>query len=191
MALGFGSALAEASFLAPLQSRFCTSCKAVLKSDQVYCMECGAKAAAPPKPARVCSKCGHVPGAIDKFCGRCGNSMAAPKPQPTTIRCRKCSKSTSVANIYCPSCGGKLRNSPVVTSRTEILTRILPFATVYRTDADLQPGERRVEQEGVTGAERLTYAVTMRDGKEIGRKVVSRQVVRAPVAQIVAVGAKQ
>lgn len=68
--------------------------------------------------------------------------------------------------------------------------RAVAYATQRRDDPALPRGQERVVQEGRAGLERVTYAVVERDGAVAERVVVARQVVRAPVARIVAVGTR-
>lgn len=60
-----------------------------------------------------------------------------------------------------------------------------------KTDSELYQGEQRVLQKGKKGLEKLVYEVVLEDGKEIGRKLLKKIVVRAPEAQVVAFGNRQ
>lgn len=64
----------------------------------------------------------------------------------------------------------------------------LGFETIERENPELPRGERRVIQEGSEGIATAVYRVTYRDGVEVSRELVSRDVTTAPVNQIVEVG---
>lgn len=66
-----------------------------------------------------------------------------------------------------------------------------PFETVEKADANLPAGERVVEQHGVEGAGTRTVRITYRDGAETAREVQAESYTKAPVQQIVRVGAGQ
>lgn len=68
--------------------------------------------------------------------------------------------------------------------------RAIRFTTERRDDPNLERGTQRVVQAGRDGMERITYALVKRDGRVVERRIVSRQRVREPVTEIVAVGTK-
>lgn len=69
--------------------------------------------------------------------------------------------------------------------------RKIPFSTRKVRDPSLAKGTTKVKRHGVAGVRKLTYEVTLRDGLEISRKLIHEETTKAPVSQIIAVGAKQ
>ncbi len=65
------------------------------------------------------------------------------------------------------------------------------FETIEREDASMFEGQSVVERSGVDGRRDVTYRLTFRNGKLVATKVVSQDVTRKPVAQIVTVGTKE
>jgi len=53
----------------------CPSCSARIPATSKFCLECGAKIAAPPAGTKNCPKCGHPVLATAKFCPECGQEL--------------------------------------------------------------------------------------------------------------------
>ena len=53
----------------------CPSCSARIPATSKFCLECGAKIAAPPSGTKNCAKCGHPVLATAKFCPECGQKL--------------------------------------------------------------------------------------------------------------------
>jgi membrane protease subunit (stomatin/prohibitin family) len=53
----------------------CPSCSARIPATSKFCLDCGAKIAAPPTGTNKCSKCGHPVLATAKFCPECGQKL--------------------------------------------------------------------------------------------------------------------
>ena len=53
----------------------CPSCSARIPATSKFCLECGAKIAAPPAGTKNCPKCGHPVLATAKFCPECGQKL--------------------------------------------------------------------------------------------------------------------
>jgi hypothetical protein len=83
--------------------------------------------------------------------------------------------------------------SPTASVAKRLVTETVPVPFTERTvnDPALPRGSRVVRVPGVNGAKTLTYEVTVVDGVETDRKLVSESVTRQPVTQVVAVGTKQ
>jgi uncharacterized protein YabE (DUF348 family) len=78
-----------------------------------------------------------------------------------------------------------------VTRRPLTRKVAIPFGTrLVRTRA-LYVGQRRLVRHGRAGVRLETFAVTYRDGRRAGVRLVSRKVLRKPVAAVVQVGARQ
>ncbi|HEX8346673.1 MAG TPA: G5 domain-containing protein [Actinoplanes sp.] len=78
---------------------------------------------------------------------------------------------------------------PVVEKRSVVETEKIPYATRRVRDSSLAGGATRVRTKGVAGVKTLTYEVTITNGEETGRKLLST-VVKRPVTKVVAVGTK-
>ncbi|QGG48684.1 3D domain-containing protein [Heliorestis convoluta] len=64
----------------------------------------------------------------------------------------------------------------------------LPFTVEQRPDNTLEKGLRRVASRGRNGLAQSTIRVTYEDGIPVRREVLSREIVREPVTQVVAMG---
>jgi hypothetical protein len=105
------------------------------------------------------------------------NSETCPAPTSTP--------SAPGANTTPPSSAAA---APVVETRRVTETVPLPFEERTVDDPTLPAGTRKVRTPGVAGEKVLTYEVTLTDGVESGRKLISESVTRQPVSQVVAVG---
>jgi resuscitation-promoting factor RpfB len=66
----------------------------------------------------------------------------------------------------------------------------IPFAVQHVSDPTLYTGDTRVKQAGVLGKIVQTWRYTLHDGNAVVAKMLSSKTVSAPVAEIIAVGAK-
>ncbi|MBO3740406.1 G5 domain-containing protein [Actinoplanes flavus] len=78
---------------------------------------------------------------------------------------------------------------PVVTTRTDERTRVIPFRTKVVRDPALPRGTRFVRSPGVPGEETARYLVTLTDGKQTARRLLGRTVTRKPENRVVVFGA--
>lgn len=85
---------------------------------------------------------------------------------------------------------GTTNPKPVVTTKTETKTEVVPFKTVEQNDPTLDKGKTAVKQEGKNGVTTITYTVTYTDGKETSRTETGRTVTTEPVDKVVLVGTK-
>ncbi|MGB9919818.1 MAG: peptidoglycan DD-metalloendopeptidase family protein [Moorellales bacterium] len=67
----------------------------------------------------------------------------------------------------------------------------IPYPVEIRSDGTLYRGQEKVKQEGQPGVRVVTYRVVERNGVALTRSEVGREVVREPVAKIVARGTKR
>ncbi|MBR3176196.1 G5 domain-containing protein [Candidatus Saccharibacteria bacterium] len=67
----------------------------------------------------------------------------------------------------------------------------IPFAEETVKDASLETGKSEVRQLGEVGLKKVTYNVYYIDNKEVSREVIAEEVVREPVARVVAVGVRR
>lgn len=70
----------------------------------------------------------------------------------------------------------------------ETYTALIPFETTYCYDPSLAEGEEKVLTAGVEGQILCTAQVTYLDGVEASRMILSENVVRQPVNEVIAVG---
>jgi hypothetical protein len=68
------------------------------------------------------------------------------------------------------------------------VTDKIAFDTQKQNDAGLAQGQTKTLQAGKDGQKTKVYSVTMTDGKETSRELVSEIIVSAPVTEIIAVG---
>lgn len=92
--------------------------------------------------------------------------------------------------------GGEARSepaarTPVVTTRTDVETRAVPYGTEVIKDATMLRGTRRVEAEGEPGEETRRYLVTLTDGRPTARRLLSSTVTTEPQNRVVAVGSRR
>lgn len=78
-----------------------------------------------------------------------------------------------------------------IITKTEKVTKTVPFMTIYKDDTTIKQGEQRVSQEGFDGKVTITYRVTYTNGKETNRVVVSEEVIKVGKDKIVLVGTKE
>ena len=75
--------------------------------------------------------------------------------------------------------------------KTETLIEEVPFETEYNQNDDLLVGESKLVTEGTAGEQKVTYEVTFVKGKEVSRKVVSKEETKAPIKEVIEVGSKE
>ncbi|MBB5787831.1 G5 domain-containing protein [Jiangella mangrovi] len=78
--------------------------------------------------------------------------------------------------------------TPVVTVETVTETEAVPFERVSVEDDTMDLGTSAVTTAGVAGVRTLVYEVTLTDGVETGRVLVSDEVTTAPVDEVTSVG---
>jgi uncharacterized protein YabE (DUF348 family) len=64
----------------------------------------------------------------------------------------------------------------------------LPPPTIRQDDPSLAKGQQREVQAGVAGTQRVTYAITKKDGQEVERTPISKVPIQPATPQIIAVG---
>ncbi len=89
-------------------------------------------------------------------------------------------------------------DAPVVENMNVLVARILTkteeseapvdFETKKKYTVKLPQGSTRVAQEGQKGTERRTWQVTYRDGYEVGRQLIAKELIRPAIDQVVMVG---
>lgn len=74
--------------------------------------------------------------------------------------------------------------------RTLTTEEAIPYTTEQRLDYNLAKGETYLERAGEEGKKTLVYQVEFKDNVEVKREMVSEEVKKQPVTEIVVVGAK-
>ena len=79
-------------------------------------------------------------------------------------------------------------HTPVVTTRDEAVTEAVPFERTSVDDSTMAQGQSAVTTAGQNGERTRTYRVTLTDGKETKRELVSDTVTVPPVTEVTSVG---
>jgi resuscitation-promoting factor RpfB len=77
-----------------------------------------------------------------------------------------------------------------VNIRRAAVTEPIPFDVEVRFDGSMLQGQERIQRQGSAGLRRIVYRVRTEDGKVVSRTVLSSEVVREPVSQIVVRGTR-
>jgi hypothetical protein len=80
--------------------------------------------------------------------------------------------------------------APVTVKRAVVETKVIPFKKKTVLDSSVPKGEKSVTKRGVNGVRRLTYELTLVDGKQTAKQLVKQVVSTQPVTQITTVGTK-
>ncbi len=80
--------------------------------------------------------------------------------------------------------------SPVVETKTITEVGTIPFDKKTVDDPSLAKGKSVIKIAGVLGVKAYTYEVTLTDGKETYKKLISELVTKEPTTQITAIGTK-
>lgn len=80
---------------------------------------------------------------------------------------------------------------PKVETRTVTETKAIAYSTRTVKDSALLAGTTRVRTKGVAGVRTLTYEVTLTDGRQTAKKLITSVVTRKPVTKVVAVGTRK
>jgi len=81
--------------------------------------------------------------------------------------------------------------TPVVETKTVTVDEPVPFAATTVDDPGTDVGTSAVTTAGQNGVKTTTFRVTLRDGVETERTLVSERVTTAPVDQVTSVGSRQ
>jgi hypothetical protein len=112
--------------------------------------------------------------------GACGSAGATPTVTMTT----------TVTVTATPSVAATTA-TPVVKKRTITKRRAIPFKTRRVHDPTLARGTTQLRTRGVAGVRILTYEVTITNGVQTAKRLISKVVARAPVTRVVAIGTKE
>lgn len=78
--------------------------------------------------------------------------------------------------------------TPVITHKTDVQTSSIPFESTTQYDSTKASGTSAVTTIGVNGLQTKTYDVTLTDGVETSRSMVSDVTTTAPVTQVTTAG---
>lgn len=70
----------------------------------------------------------------------------------------------------------------------KIITEDIPFETIRKQDAKLGWREEKTEQKGVEGKIAINYRITYKNGKEISRVVLEKNILQEPTPEIITRG---
>lgn len=79
----------------------------------------------------------------------------------------------------------------ILATTTDVYTSKVAYDTVKEKTDKLYIGETEVKQEGVDGKQKITAEVTLLNGVETERTIVSKKVTKEPVDEILLVGTKE
>lgn len=105
-------------------------------------------------------------------------------PESTT------SDGAAVAPESVPTPAPTPSHTPTTTTTEVVETEAIAHGTKTVNDSSLAKGKTHVKTAGKDGVRELTYVVTLVDGKEVKRELVSKVVKVKPVTEVMAVGTK-
>ncbi len=76
------------------------------------------------------------------------------------------------------------------TTQTKTFNEVIPCEVVYVYDNNVLAGRRIVASAGVDGIRRATYEISYVDDVEIGRELISEQIIKKPVTKKVKIGTR-
>ncbi|HRY82509.1 MAG TPA: G5 domain-containing protein [Candidatus Moranbacteria bacterium] len=83
-------------------------------------------------------------------------------------------------------------NSTIIVTRINIEEKIekeeIDFKITAKNDSKLGWREKKVEQKGEKGIKEIKYEITYKNGKEISRKVLEKNITKEPIAEIIVKG---
>ncbi len=79
-------------------SNTCSYCGNIIKTDDVYCTNCGKKL----KIGSSCDRCGHRVKEDDVYCTNCGNKLTK------ELKCSNCGSKLKEDDVFCFNCGKKV-----------------------------------------------------------------------------------
>lgn len=74
---------------------------------------------------------------------------------------------------------------------TDVVEEPIEYAVVTQKDSDLSMGEQKVIQHGQKGLVQILYEVIKENGKEVGRNLIRKNIVKESKSKVVAVGSKR
>jgi hypothetical protein len=110
--------------------------------------------------------------------------------QPTTLNATTASqatKSSTLKNVG-SAATQQATKAPVVTTQTTTELQSIPYSSTTVNSAAMPQGQSEVTTMGLNGMQTLTYKVTLTNGLQTNKQLVSSVITSAPVAQVTTVG---
>jgi len=80
----------------------------------------------------------------------------------------------------------------IILTRINVEEKIIPeeidFKTTVKTDSKMGWREKKVEQKGKKGILEVKYKITYKNGKEISREILEKNIIKEPVSEIITKG---
>lgn len=78
--------------------------------------------------------------------------------------------------------------TPVFTTKTESVEQTIPFDTRTEQDPSLQKGTTTVKTTGVNGIKTIIYKITLTEGIQTNKELVSEEITKQPITEVTAIG---
>lgn len=78
----------------------------------------------------------------------------------------------------------------ITETKTEANTEPIPFETITKNDSTIEKGRSVKSVKGVSGTLTINYEVNYRDGVQVSRNEVSREITTNPVTEVILTGTK-
>lgn len=127
-------------------------------------------------------------GGIRRARGHHGDQAWATGPVAPHEHHRAFVATTGTAAASTPTRTPTPTHTPVITTRDEAVTEPVPFERASVDDSTMPQGQTAVTTAGQNGERTRTYRVTLTDGKETKRELVSDAVTVPPVTEVTSVG---
>lgn len=82
-------------------------------------------------------------------------------------------------------------DGPLVFEKQETKIEEIEYDTINQDDPNLEIGKVLIQTEGESGEKRITYKIIYHDGEENSREIISEEVIKEPVDEILLVGTKE
>jgi resuscitation-promoting factor RpfB len=79
---------------------------------------------------------------------------------------------------------------PTIETRRVTETQEIPFQSRTVNDRKLAQGTQKTRTQGVVGVKTLTYEVTLTNGVQTEKKLISETVTKPPITEVIAIGTK-
>ena len=80
--------------------------------------------------------------------------------------------------------------APTVEKRTVTETKRVPFKTRKVRDSSLDKGESETRTEGVAGVLTLTYELTVTNGRQTSKRLLSNKITTKPTTKVIVIGTR-
>jgi resuscitation-promoting factor RpfB len=99
---------------------------------------------------------------------------------------------TAAAQSSTPASPASTTSPPAKIEKRQVVeTQEVPFQSTTVNDATMPAGTQKTRTRGVPGLKTLTYEITLTDGAQTDKRLVSETVTRAAVTEVVVVGTKE